>query len=243
MALVPNLTFANPTTPYFEPAGETIRATTTNKPNNFVELFAYTPDVTGVLLNSDAGSGSSSQVLITNDASVGFCLVGAGTGNPASPTNAFTIGTNVSNNGVANGRVIFNLPPQLGVNLPLNIPFVVNQVWAGGNNTTYTITMTPTQAIFSRPNILVKSQYTSRNNDAANQVNVIPSVQCAGFASQSGTQLVVGNSGQDSFSQQTDFVLVQGTHYNSASTSIVFSYLIGGTAGSGVCSLTAIGLC
>jgi hypothetical protein len=102
--------------------------------------------------------------------------------------------------------------------------------------------MTPTQAIFSRPNILVKSQYTSRNNDAANQVNVIPSVQVPTFPSQAGTQLVVGNTSQDSFSQTTDFVLVSGVHYNSASTQIVFSFLIGGTAGSGVCSLTALGL-
>jgi hypothetical protein len=242
MSLVPNQTFANPTTPYFEPAGETLRASTTNQPTNFTELFAYAPDVTGVLCNSFAGGNASSQLQLQSDASTGFASILAGT-TPTIAT-AMNIGVNVSNNGVAHGRVIFTLPPQLAsAGTPLALPFVLNQAWAGGVNTTYSITMTPPAGIFTRPNILVKSQYTSRNNDAANQVNVIPSVQVPSFPSQAGTQLVVGNSGQDSFSQTTDFVLVQGTHYTSASTQIVFSFLIGGTAGSGVCSLTAVGLC
>jgi hypothetical protein len=179
---------------------------------------------------------------VDNDAGAGALFTTCGVNGLG--TTVSTVVLNAAAFGNTTGRTIFpaSIPPQIGNGLPFTIPFVLNQAWVGGNNTTLTITMTPTQAIFSRPNILVKSQYTSRNNDAANQVNVIPSVQVPTFPSQAGTQLVVGNSSQDSFSQITDFVLVQGTHYSSASTQIVFSYLIGGTAGSGVCSLTALGL-
>lgn len=242
MSLLPCSTHSAPQDEIYVREGQVIAAASPLDTGNRSELFAYAPSDSGLQFSSRISPGNTLLFQMDNSAVSGALTTTCGVNNAAIPVS--TVVLNQAAYGNTNGRTIFpaNLPPQVGNGFPFTIPFVQNQVWAGGNNTTYTISVLPPSAVFARPYILVKSQYTSRNNDAANQVNVIPSVQVPTFPSQSGPQLTVGNSGQDSFSQQTDFVLTQGTHYNSSSTTITFSYLIGGTAGSGVCSLTALGL-
>jgi len=190
-----------------------------------------------------AGAGVQQSCFVNNNGSSGFVETQVISPLGASAISHRVNADTVKNPGSSLGAVLFT-PNPLVRDGRFTIPFVVRQTVPDTFNATATITITPSDAkIFDRPNILLSYSLTTCNDDAVNPASITPAVVVGAFTSQTGIAFGTAQSAYDCYANTQDFLLVSGTHYNAASTTLTLTFAVVGRAKNNVLSVKMLGMC
>lgn len=187
-------------------------------------------------------SGSYNSFSLTTDANTGYT-----TAVVSNRSNTQQGVFNVVNDDITTdqqlGQVSFFVSPQIA-NDSMNIPYVQRGNFADtfGGSVSYTITPTNLN-IFNRSNILVHVSHFFANNDTANSCTVSPVLQVETYTSQTGNSYGQYQTSGINTGNTQDYLLVFGTHYNSASTSLTITYTVTGRIVNNTYSVSMLGLC